>query len=146
MPVGPTAIKFLHSDKLGKQYQNDIFVGDIIHGNIYHFKLNANRTELLLRGPLADKIANYTQENEPVIFASGFAGITDMEVGPDGYLYIATLRNGKYNQEETISSNGGTIYRIEPANRLVAEQFDNSTEKFYEKLGTTALASPSNTR
>ena len=141
MPVGPTAIKFLHSDKLGKQYQNDIFVGDIIHGNIYHFKLNANRTELLLRGPLADKIANYTQENEPVIFASGFAGITDMEVGPDGYLYIATLRNSNYYQEETISSNGGTIYRIEPANRLEAGQFDNSTEKFYEKLGTTASAS-----
>ena len=28
--VGPTAIKFLDSDKIGKQYQNDMFVGDFI--------------------------------------------------------------------------------------------------------------------
>jgi len=38
--VGPTAIKFLNSDKLGRYYQDDMFVGDIINGNIYHFKLN----------------------------------------------------------------------------------------------------------
>ena len=38
--VGPTAIKFLNSDKLGRYYQDDMFVGDIINGNIYYFKLN----------------------------------------------------------------------------------------------------------
>src|SRR5919198_5474574 len=38
--TGPTAIKFLNSDKLGKQYQNDMFVADYHGGNIYHFKLN----------------------------------------------------------------------------------------------------------
>jgi glucose/arabinose dehydrogenase len=27
-PVGPTALKFLNSDKFGKQYENDMFVGD----------------------------------------------------------------------------------------------------------------------
>lgn len=27
--IGPTAIKFFKSDKLGKQYENDMFVGDI---------------------------------------------------------------------------------------------------------------------
>jgi glucose/arabinose dehydrogenase len=30
--LGPTAIKFLSSDKLGAQYQNDIFVGSIVTG------------------------------------------------------------------------------------------------------------------
>lgn len=38
--VGPTAIKFLNSDKFGRYYQDDMFVGDIINGNIYYFKLN----------------------------------------------------------------------------------------------------------
>jgi glucose/arabinose dehydrogenase len=33
--LGPTAIIFLHSDRLGTQYQNDIFVGSIVTGNIY---------------------------------------------------------------------------------------------------------------
>jgi glucose/arabinose dehydrogenase len=34
--IGPTALKFLNSDRLGTQYQNDIFVGDVHRGNLYH--------------------------------------------------------------------------------------------------------------
>jgi glucose/arabinose dehydrogenase len=57
--VAPTAIKFLNSNKLGKQYENDMFVGDYLYGNLYHFKLNQNRTGLLLlEGPLASKVEN----------------------------------------------------------------------------------------
>ena len=48
--VAPTALVFLTSNKLGEQYQNDIFVGDVKYGNIYHFKLNKERTSLLLNG------------------------------------------------------------------------------------------------
>ena len=36
--VAPTALKFLNSTKLGKQYQNDMFIGDYNNGNLYHFK------------------------------------------------------------------------------------------------------------
>src|SRR5215203_4391708 len=100
--VGPTGIKFLDSDTLGKQYENDIFVSDVTQGNIYHFELDANRTRLALEGVLADKIANNATENEGIIFGEGFGGITDLEVGPyDGYLYIVSLGHG-------------TIYRIVP--------------------------------
>src|SRR5712692_4006561 len=41
--IGPTALKFLNSAKLGSQYQNDMFVGDVNTGNLYYFKLNQNR-------------------------------------------------------------------------------------------------------
>jgi glucose/arabinose dehydrogenase len=54
--IGPTAIKFLNSDKYGVEYENDIFVGDIHAGNMYHFKLNQDRTELVLAEPLNDRI------------------------------------------------------------------------------------------
>ena len=37
--VAPTALKFLDSNKLGKEYENNMFVGDIKNGNLYHFKL-----------------------------------------------------------------------------------------------------------
>ena len=37
-PVAPTALTFLNSVKLGKQYQNDMFVGDYKNGDLYHFK------------------------------------------------------------------------------------------------------------
>jgi glucose/arabinose dehydrogenase len=101
-PVAPTALKFLNSAKLGSQYQNDMFVGDIKKGNLYHFDLNQARTGLVLNGTLSNKIANTPTDSQPIIFASGFdEGITDLQVGPDGYLYIIAY--------------AGSIYRIVPA-------------------------------
>jgi glucose/arabinose dehydrogenase len=99
--IGITAIKFLGSDKLGKDYQNDIFVGDINNGNLYHFNLSNDRDQLLLDGPLKDRVANNRDEFQKVILGQGFNGITDIEVGPDGYLYILSFGNGE-------------IYRIVP--------------------------------
>ena len=98
--VGPTALRFLDSDKLGIEYKNDIFVGDINNGFLYHFDLNKNRTEILLDGVLQDKIANEKSELADVLFGQGFdGGITDVEVSRyDGYLYILT--------------DSGTIYRL----------------------------------
>jgi glucose/arabinose dehydrogenase len=96
--IGPTAIKFLSSDKYGTDYKNDIFLGDIHAGNIYHFKLNQDRTALVLAEPLNDKIADTEEESvaDPVLFATGFAGISDIEVSPyDGYMYIVSLGQGK---------------------------------------------------
>jgi glucose/arabinose dehydrogenase len=100
--VGPTALKFLDSDKLGTKYQNDLFVGDVHNGRIYHFDLNEERTGLILDGMLADKVADVDSENENIIFGGGVGGITDIEVGPDGYLYVVSLGHG-------------AIYRILPA-------------------------------
>ena len=85
---GPTAAKFLDSDKLGERYENDLFVGDVHNGTIYHFELNKSRTGLSLHGSLSEKVANSTRELEDVVFATGFGGITDLEVGDDGYLYV----------------------------------------------------------
>jgi len=110
IPVGPTAVKFFNSNKFGQDYKNDMFVADVNLGNIYHFDLNKDRTDLSLKGPLLDKVADKPSELKDVIFAKDFGGITDMEVGPDGYLYIASLQdylNDKYE---------GTIFRIVPKN------------------------------
>lgn len=102
--LGPTAIIFLHSDKLGELYQNDIFVGSIVTGNIYHFELNQDRTQFVLGGELEDKIAETRETGEQdIVFGEGFAGISDLEVGPDGYLYVVSLGQGK-------------IFRIVPSN------------------------------
>jgi glucose/arabinose dehydrogenase len=86
--VGPTALKFFNSTQFGKEYENDMFVADINNGNIYHFDLNENRSELVLDGPLVDKIANEREELDEIVFAKGFNGIADLQVGPDGYLYV----------------------------------------------------------
>jgi glucose/arabinose dehydrogenase len=98
IPVGVTSIKFFNSPNFGGQYQNDMFVGDINNGILYNFDLNENRTGLELDGALADKVANSNDDRSDIVFGTGFNGITDTEVGPDGYLYILSY--------------GGTIYRI----------------------------------
>jgi len=103
IPVGVTAIKFLTSDKLGVQYENDVFVADFILGVVYHFQLNSERSGIVLEGTLSDKVANDWSELEPVIFAPGFRAITDLEVGKDGFLYVLT-----YLPDQ------GAIYRIVP--------------------------------
>ena len=100
-PVGPTKIKFLNSDRLGKEYENDVFVSDVKYGKIYHFDLNGKRDGLILSGKLADKVADSDNETNELVFGSGFGGITDMDVGPDGYLYVLSF--GK-----------GAIYKIAP--------------------------------
>jgi glucose/arabinose dehydrogenase len=94
--LGPTALIFMDSDKLGQQYQNDIFVGSIVTGNIYHFDLNEDRTQLVLTGDLEDKIAETRETGEQdIVFGEGFAGISDLEIGPDGNLYVVSLGQGK---------------------------------------------------
>jgi aldose sugar dehydrogenase len=86
--VGLTGLEFLSSDKYGEQYRDDMFVGDFKNGNIYHFDLDKNRTGLYFREPLTDRIAQNPKELQNIIFGQGFGGITDIELGPDGYLYI----------------------------------------------------------
>ena len=93
--IGPTALVFLSSEKLGKEYKNDMFVGDVNNGRIYHFKLNEKRTGLLLEGPLIDKIADNENEVGNVVFAENFGIITDLKIGPDGYLYFVAYDEGK---------------------------------------------------
>jgi glucose/arabinose dehydrogenase len=51
--VGVTGIKFQNSSKLGKQYENDMFIGDFHNGYLYHFDLIKKREGLLLKGSLA---------------------------------------------------------------------------------------------
>ena len=106
-PVGPTAITFLNSKYLGPQYQNDIFVGDINNGNIYHFKLTADRTKLLYPDGTPVERTAVTSEKIPLLrFGQGFGGITDLQTGPDGFLYMLV--------------NNGAIFRIVPASYAAA--------------------------
>ncbi len=95
-PVGVTAITFLNSTQLGAQYQNDVFVGDINNGNLYRFEPNATREGFVLTGALADLVADDATERDAVVFGSGFGGISDLEVGPDGALYVLSFSGRIY--------------------------------------------------
>jgi aldose sugar dehydrogenase len=106
--IGVTDIEFLNSTKFGSKYANNIFVGDINNGNLYYFEVNDNRSGLNFssvnngahRG-LEDSVADSKEELSQITFGTGFGRITDLETGPDGFLYILTYEDGK-------------IYRIVP--------------------------------
>ena len=103
--VAPTALIFLDSDKLGKKYKNDIFVGSAKNGRIYDFNLKENRKSLSLSGNLTDLVLNNKDSSDKIVFGEGFGIITDLEVGPDGYLYVVS---GFRKTDE------GSVYRIIP--------------------------------
>ena len=93
--VGVTSIKFLNSDRYGDEYKDDLFVATFNGGFLYHFDLTKDRMELSLKEELSDKIANDDEELRTVALARGFGGITDLEVSPDGLLYILSITEGK---------------------------------------------------
>lgn len=101
-PMGLTDIEFFDSSNLGEEYENNIFVGDINHGNLYFFNVNQERDGLeldssglsdLVADPVGDDILG---EASPAIIGERFGGrITDIETGPDGNLYVLTYLDGK---------------------------------------------------
>jgi glucose/arabinose dehydrogenase len=104
--VGVTDIEFYDSDKLGNDYTNNIFVGDANNGDLYFFEVNEDRSGLQFEQPSLDDdlVASNDRERAAVIFGSGFpSSITDVETGPDGYLYVLTFHPTM-----------GTISRIVP--------------------------------
>jgi glucose/arabinose dehydrogenase len=60
---------------------------------------------LALPPTLRDRIVNNPADVQPIIFGKGFGGISDLEMGPDGNLYVVSIGQGRifrivYNNEE----------------------------------------------
>jgi glucose/arabinose dehydrogenase len=106
---GVTDIEFFNSTAFGPDYENGIFVGDITTGTLFYFEPNTDRTGIALENDplLSDLIADSDEEVSSVTFGTGFTGITDIETGPDGNLYILTFDRG--------AEGLGSLYRILPA-------------------------------
>jgi glucose/arabinose dehydrogenase len=96
---GVTDMEIFNSTSLGEEYAYNMFVGDINNGNLYFFTINGNRSGLDLGGipGLEDFVANNSEELNAVTLGRGFSGgITDIQTGPDGYLYILTFSGDLY--------------------------------------------------
>ena len=93
-PVAPAAIIFPAGSTMGAAYDNVALVGDYNVGQIYSLPLNATRTGFILTGGLADLVADNSTERDQVKLGSGFGGATDMDIGPDGALYVLSIGNG----------------------------------------------------
>ena len=99
------------SKKLREKYSNNIFVGDIgaqTDGYLYYFQVNEDRTGIKFDSnnqiELTDLIADNEEEMSAIALGTAFGGITDIETGPDGFLYILTV--------DRESDGEGKIYRL----------------------------------
>lgn len=70
---------------------------------LWHFDLDKDRSALVLKGSLQDKLAdtNFADELDQLTFGHKFVGIVDIQAGPyDGLSYILCL--------------DGTLYKLVP--------------------------------
>jgi glucose/arabinose dehydrogenase len=89
--IAPTGIAFLRGSALGAAYDDDILVAGY-NGSIYNLRLNSNRNGISSpNAGLDDRVADPGDNLTPIDFASGFGGISDLKVGPDGFLYGVSI-------------------------------------------------------
>ena len=99
--VAPVGINF-GNFKETRNYDNSLFVGDCNNGHLYKFELNQNRDGFVFSNPdLQDNLVNENDSTDEIMLGTGFRCITDIERGPDGFLYL-------------VSHGERVIYRILP--------------------------------
>ncbi|MDX2170886.1 MAG: PQQ-dependent sugar dehydrogenase [Deltaproteobacteria bacterium] len=105
-PVAVTGIVFPTGGALGPAYDQVALVGDFNTGQVYRFPLNQARTgfDLADVGGLEDLVADSTAERNLLRLGQNFGGISALERGPDGNIYV-------------LSINGGALYRIRALNQ-----------------------------
>ena len=113
--VAPAGLNFGKFKETSK-YDNSLFVGDCNNGNLYKFELNKNRDGFKFSNPdLQDNVVDKNDSMDEIIIGGGFGCITDIERGPDGFLYLIPL----YDR---------SIYRIVPIEALGLEEKTNAPE------------------
>ena len=102
--VGPGGIGFLDSNDLGREYENDLFMGGstarLQNGHLFRFNLTRDRRDVDTDDPrLADGVADNLDkweitESESLLFGRNFGVATDIQTGEDGDLYVVSLSLG----------------------------------------------------
>ena len=103
--VAPAAIAFVEGGGLGRQFRGDLFMGaarDTLEGgHLFHFNLTGNRRGIAVDDPrLADRVADNNfkfdiTESESLLIGRNFGIVPDIETGPNGHLFLASLTNGE---------------------------------------------------
>jgi glucose/arabinose dehydrogenase len=101
-PVGITGIVFPYGSRLGPAYDDKLIVAEVNLGQLYALPLDAERKRFDFSGAtgLSDLVADSDAERDQFRIGSGFQSVTDLELAPDGSLYVVSFFDG-------------TLYRID---------------------------------
>jgi aldose sugar dehydrogenase len=98
-PPAVTAIAFVTDDRLGESSRGTVWLGTVLTDSLLRYPLGPDGRSLVLDGPLADRVDDNESkgdlgESEPYVVGTGFGVVSDIDVGPDGSLYVASVGNG----------------------------------------------------
>lgn len=102
-PLGVAAIGFVHSPRFNTGTRGNMIVGESNFSRLYMLPVNDDRDGFNLTGDLADLVADSSTERNLLTWGTSFGVITDIKVGPDGYLYV-------------VSAYSNRVHRIRPSN------------------------------
>jgi hypothetical protein len=103
-PIGIAALGFLAGSALGAAWEDALLVGDNNTQDLRVFRLDAARSGFLLAGGLADRVADGAVERDLTLLGRDFGIVTDIQIGPDGAVYVLALL------ETTIGPGGATQF------------------------------------
>ncbi len=107
--IGPAGTTFVKGTALGAEYDGTLWIGSArsfeqvggTGGSLYRLRLLSNRQHVdVTHNPqLADRVADNTTkfegtESETLLIGKGFGITPDIELGPDGNLYVVSLSDG----------------------------------------------------
>ena len=112
--IAPTALAFVESRRLGCAMEHRLLVGTTNCGEIYRFSLNAARDALSFTSPaLQDLVADNSSdrcsaEQGEIEFGHSIGLVTDIENGPDGFVYVLSMITNR-------------LYRIRPVEPVAGD-------------------------
>ena len=102
--VAPAGLGFVHKSTLGREFEGDLLLGaarpDLAGGYIFRFDLTEDRRAIAVRDRrLLDKVADNTAkfdgtESESLMLGMNFGVGTDIEMGPNGHVFVVSLTHG----------------------------------------------------
>lgn len=102
-PIGVTSITFLRSARFNTGTRDQVVVGESNFGGLYFFSMNTNRNGFNLTGDLADLVADSITERNLSRWGTSWGVVTDLKIGPDGYLYVVSAYSNRVARIRPIS-------------------------------------------
>ena len=91
--IAPTDLAFLAGSALGPGYDDAMVFAGTNQGRLHVVRLNGARDGIT---GIPDLLVNSTADQQRIAFGQSFGIVTDLDVGPDGYLYVLNLNGNLY--------------------------------------------------
>lgn len=101
--LGIASMAFFDSGRFPVGSRDSLLVSDVNLENMYLMPVNANRDGFVVSGGNADGVADGATERDVFKWGVNWGVDTDMKIGPDGFMYVCALLDGKIMRVRPVS-------------------------------------------